>query len=113
MDVLATLKRSGFVAKSVMDVGAARGEWTRGCLSIFSGASCMMVDPLIENEPALKMVTCDFPSVKYWVGAIGEASGELKIHAHGDQSSLLASDGGGNQERFPFGLSTRSSAMVR
>jgi FkbM family methyltransferase len=101
IEVLLALKNSGLTVGAVMDIGAARGEWTRSCLSLFPQASCLMVDPLSENVAALKSVIEDYPLVSFWSGAVGEAPGEMMIHAHGDQSSLLASEWGGEGRLVP------------
>lgn len=100
-DVLAILKRSGLAVRSVVDVGAARGEWTRTCLAVFPEASCLMIDPLSENVMPLRSVCDEWPAVRYWTGAVGDQAGELKIFAHGDQSSLLASEWGGDLRTVP------------
>ena len=48
-----------------------------------------MVDPLQENTAALRSVSLDYPTASYWIGAIGDNTGETCIYVHGDQSSLL------------------------
>jgi FkbM family methyltransferase len=88
------LKRNGFTPRTIIDVGAAVGKWTSQVITIFPNAKYLMVDPLKENEKALRIITEKNPNVQFWSGAVGKHSGELEFHVHGDQSSMFDSTWG-------------------
>jgi len=86
------LATSGFAPSMVADVGAARGDWTRGLLPVFQSACFWCCEPLQENEPFLKSLSAAHDRVGYWIGALGNRSGNTHFHTYGDQSSVLASE---------------------
>ncbi len=102
IDVWICLQRQGFAPRLLVDVGAARGEWTTSLSQVFPGAGFLMVDPLKENEQLLSVITEKKSNVHYWLGALGRASGELEMHVHGDQTSMYASEWGGGIRRVPM-----------
>jgi FkbM family methyltransferase len=102
MEVWKSLKAKGFNPFSIVDVGAAQGGWTTQMLEIFPGAKYLMIDPLKENESALKVVAKKKSNVNYWLGAVGRTSGELEMHVHGEQTSMYASEWGGGTRRVPM-----------
>ena len=75
--------------KTVIDVGAAKGEWTRECLTVLPDANYLMIDPLLENEASLQAVCQEKQNVKYWLGAAGAEQSELAFKVAGDQSSFF------------------------
>ena len=94
METWTCLKDHGFRPRTMVDVGAAVGKWTAQVIEIFPDAQFLMVDPLKENESALKALTGVHPNVRYWSGALGSHAGELEFHVHGDQSSMFTSEWG-------------------
>jgi FkbM family methyltransferase len=85
---------AGFVPGEIIDVGAAKGLWTKECMQLFPDATYLLVDPLPSNVEALSaLATAHKGRVTVWHGAIGATNGTLEIHDHGDQSSrYLAAD---------------------
>jgi len=104
MEVWKSLKERGFRPRTIIDVGAAVGSWTSQVIEIFPESKYLMVDPLKENEQALKAVVQRHANVQYWLGAVGSQAGELTFHVHGDQSSMFDSDWGrkGTLRRVPM-----------
>lgn len=94
MEVWESLREHGFRPRTIIDVGAAQGLWTDYVAKIFPDSSFLMVDPLSDNEKALKATAEKFPRVRYWMGALGREAGELELYVHGDQSSMFISDWG-------------------
>lgn len=70
-DVWRKLKKAGFSPNLIVDVGAAKGHWTKSVMDIYPDANFLMIDPLSENELALKKVITENSKVNYWMGAIG------------------------------------------
>ena len=94
-DALARIKRAGIVPQQVVDIGAARGEWATECMTVFPDARYFLVDPLQENQAALKRVAAGASPpgrITVWHGALGAAEGGFEIRVHGDQSSFLTSE---------------------
>jgi FkbM family methyltransferase len=88
------LKTSGFSPTSFVDVGAAVGAWSENVLKLFPSAQFLLVDPLKENEHALKRLVDNHSNLRYWMGALGRNNGELEFYVHGEQSSMFSSDWG-------------------
>jgi FkbM family methyltransferase len=91
---VATLKRAksrGYAPRTVLDIGASDGRWTRECRTVFPEAHYFLADPLPDNKAALRNLERSDRRVRVWTGAIGSAEGFMEIYCHGDQSSFLAS----------------------
>ncbi len=87
------LAARGLIAEEIIDVGAAKGCWTRECLTVFPHARYLLADPLPANSGPLAALAAENPRITIWNGAIGSVSGALDVHVHGDQSSaFLAAD---------------------
>jgi len=98
MESWTSLREHGYRPRAIVDVGAAGGKWTSQVLEIFPEAQFLMVDPLKENESALKALAGGHPNVRYWSGALGSHAGELDLHVHGNQSSMFTSEWGQGAE---------------
>jgi FkbM family methyltransferase len=85
----ARLADAGLQAEEIIDVGAARGCWTRECMTVFPHAAYFLADPLPANCGPLAALAATNPRVTVWNGAIGASTGTLDIHVHGDQSSAF------------------------
>lgn len=51
---LASLQMNGFMPKTVIDVGAYRGEWTRSASRYFPNSKFHMIEAQEDKEPALR-----------------------------------------------------------
>ncbi len=85
--VLRQAARNGLAPKSVIDVGAAYGDFTRLAQGAFPRAQFLMIEPLEEFRPALEAV----PDAKLIMGAAAAQTGEATFNVHPDLvgSSLL------------------------
>jgi FkbM family methyltransferase len=90
-DTLRRAKTRGFAPALIFDIGASNGQWTRECLSTFSGSRYVLVDPLERNRDALMAMASANDRITAWCGAAGAAPGRIEIFDHGDQSSILPS----------------------
>lgn len=90
-EMLEHIRRLGLVPKTVVDVGAAYGSFTRTCSAVFPDAQFLMVEPLIEYQGALKEVARSIPGSRYIAAAAAARAGEITINVHQDLvgSSLL------------------------
>jgi FkbM family methyltransferase len=82
---------------TVLDMGAAKGNWSKQALDLFPGAQVIGVDPLQEREPFLAKLKAAYPSRYDYVMAVagpsdgGEA--ELAVTADLDGSTVDGSEG--------------------
>lgn len=88
---LQKVKECGIQPGQIIDVGAARGEWTKECLQIFPNAQYFLIDPIEKNAISLKSLQAAHPNIKSWCGALGSQESILQLYTHGDQSSFLKS----------------------
>jgi FkbM family methyltransferase len=84
--VLENAWRNGVRPASVLDVGAAYGQFTRTCASVFPQARHILVEPLEEYRPLLDAVCADIPGSLHVAAAAAAAtaSGEITINVHPD-----------------------------
>ena len=85
------IKNLGFYPDLIIDVGAARGEWSLECSEIFSNSRYLLIDPLEENINFLTKLE-KTRSFKFWSGALGSREGDINFYLHGDQSSIFESE---------------------
>jgi FkbM family methyltransferase len=81
----------GSQPRTVIDVGAAYGDWTRACQTVFPSATFLLVEPLEEFAPFLRRVEADLPSVSWVAAAAASEAGSEQLRVHPDLvgSSLL------------------------
>ena len=84
LQLLEQARSVGFSPRTVIDVGAAYGSFTRLCHGVFPGAHYLLIEPLDEYRPLLEQVTHSIPSSRYRLGAACARNGQLEIHVHPD-----------------------------
>jgi len=82
--VLEQLRRLGVEPTTIVDVGAAYGDFTRVCASLFPEARLLMLEPLIEYKPALDAVVAEYPRAALRMAAAARAPGVRTINVHPD-----------------------------
>ncbi len=60
-------------------------------MNVFPDSKYFLVDPLPENKTKLERLASARPNVTFWSGCLGAESGTMRLHTHGDQSSLYES----------------------
>ena len=81
------LKHLDFEPELIIDVGAARGEWSLECLEAFPDSNYLLIDPLPENKKKLETLKIS-NSFNFWSGALGSSIDSLELNLHSDQSSF-------------------------
>jgi FkbM family methyltransferase len=81
---LRRLAAAGIAPRSVLDVGAALGDWSRACAEVFPAARYVLVEPLAEFRPSLAAAAAGMGSALIVEAAVAEASGERTINVHPD-----------------------------
>jgi FkbM family methyltransferase len=98
MEHLLRMKVQGFDPRVVVDVGAARGDWTKSCQRIFPDAHYIMVEPLPDYEEELAPLARQ-ERIQYVKAAAGraEATLPLLVPEHPGGSSFLLSSRPGDK----------------
>ena len=87
------MKRRGFAPTLVLDVGAARGDWTTSCHAIFPDARFVMIEPLPEHDAELTALAGRW-GMRYVRAAAGRTD---------EPRSLLVPDDPGGASFLPAG----------
>jgi FkbM family methyltransferase len=92
---LERMKKIGISPKNIIDVGAAQGSWTKKAMEIWPSAEYHLIEPLRENEYALKQLQLKNPKVQYHLSVAGEDIGTVNLHVSEDLdgSGIYGDDG--------------------
>jgi FkbM family methyltransferase len=82
--VLGRLQPLGLGPRTIIDVGAAYGDFSRLCASYFPAARLLMFEPLAEYKPYLDRVVEAFPQASVRTAAAGSQAGRRSINVHPD-----------------------------
>jgi len=82
--VLQQAKNLGLSPKTIIDVGAAYGQFALRCRSIFPDAKYVLVEPLEEYATSLEAIVATMPTAEYVRAAAASQEGELTINVHRD-----------------------------
>jgi FkbM family methyltransferase len=75
---------AGLAPASVMDIGAALGQFTQTCLSVFPTARYLAVDPLEEHRPTLEALGLKCSGVSIVMAAAAPKAGTVTLNVHPD-----------------------------
>ncbi len=81
---LERMRNLGISPKSVIDIGAAQGTWTKKAIDIWPSAEYHLIEPLVENERALMQLKTEYPKIKYYLSVAGEIDGTVNLHVSDD-----------------------------
>jgi FkbM family methyltransferase len=83
--VLQHTKKIGFSPATLVDAGAAFGDWTACAHSIFPNARCILIEPLTEYQPVIEMVCQSLKSSRLVSGAAaGPDTTQIAMNVHRD-----------------------------
>jgi FkbM family methyltransferase len=82
--VLERARRLGVRPRTVLDVGAAWGQWSEECHRIFRDARYILVEPLEELVPTLDAVRARLGAATVVTAAVAASDGEQVINVHRD-----------------------------
>lgn len=69
---------------TVLDVGAAHGDWSRECSSILPAAHYVLFEPLEEYAPDLALAVTQIPRAECHRVGLGSENGQREINVHPD-----------------------------
>lgn len=98
---LQSLAARGFAPRTIFDVGAAAGDWSRLARTVWPQVEIVLFEPLPigDREASLAELTSGQPKAQLVEAGVGRASGTLTISvgADADGSSFAYSAGGGER----------------
>lgn len=94
--VLAHAQKMGFAPATVIDGGAARGNWSRECAAVFPDAKYLLIEPLTEYEKDLQDAVRTIKQATVVPLVLKSESGTASFNVHPDLegSSLFMEQGG-------------------
>lgn len=81
---LGRLPELGLDPRTVIDVGAAYGDWSELAARVFPRARMLLVEPLSEFAPFLEEQQRRQPGTTVVAAAAGRTSGTASLHVHAD-----------------------------
>jgi FkbM family methyltransferase len=87
--LLRQMRRMGFAPRTIVDVGAYEGHWTRMALRIFPDANVIMIEAQDRKRPYLDRVVRDFPSVRYSISVLGGQTAPVRTFYEMETGSSL------------------------
>jgi FkbM family methyltransferase len=90
------MARLGFQPRTIIDVGAADGEWSRIAAAVWPRAALIGFEPNRRNAPALEQAKRDLPNFSYHLCFLGAKPGRMTYADRGNQTSLYATPGSGS-----------------
>lgn len=81
-DVLGVARGAGVRPATVIDVGAAYGQWSAECHAVFPDARYLLVEPLAEYGTGAKTAT--IPGAVRVEAAASASSGRITLNVHAD-----------------------------
>lgn len=94
--VLLHAKKIGFTPRTVIDVGAAWGKWSRECSAVFPDAEYLLIEPLEEYQQDLQDTVAAIGHAAIVPLVLKSESGIAQFNVHPDLegSSLFLEEGG-------------------
>jgi FkbM family methyltransferase len=103
--VLQNMANAGFCPRTIVDVGAYQGEWSKMAKSVWPDAHLIMVEPNKELMDHLKVIASKLKAALH-CELLGESDGkEVPFHVMGSGSSVMS-------ERSDFPRTTEVRALI-
>ena len=88
------LKARGLELRSVVDGGAAEGEWAEEFLAVYPSAKVLCVEPRSTAGPQLAALKARHAAVQIAACLLGPSAADVKFNSSGVTSSVLNTAGG-------------------
>ena len=66
-----------FSPKTILDIGASNGRWTRECIEYFPDSNYFLIEPMEEHHQALVALSKENPRISFEIAAADTASGKI------------------------------------
>lgn len=93
---LNNLKKLDVEVKSIIDVGAAAGEWSLLAEKVFPNANFLLLEPLEERKRQLELLVEQHPNFRFLPFAAGEAQGSVEFNITDDLDGSGIAEGVSN-----------------
>ena len=102
-DPFSGLVAAGLAPRTILDVGAALGDWSHTAAQAFPAARVVLVEPLAEFTPVLRSLAAGLATADVVEAAAGATAGERTLNVHADLvgSSLLRESEGPQVDGVP------------
>lgn len=100
----------GLGVRTVVDIGAAAGRWTRKALPLFPDARFLLLEPLEERRAELEALRREHPRADFLIAAAGDSVGEAALTVAPDLDGSGIYDGSSSAAR-PVPLVTLDAAL--
>jgi FkbM family methyltransferase len=91
---LRKLRDRGLEVNMAVDGGAASGEWTTRLKKLYPNAQVLCIEPRDDARDHLDRLASKLPGIHVAKTTLGDREGEIDLHVHGDQSSVLRNASG-------------------
>ena len=107
-DPFSGLVAAGLAPRTILDVGAALGDWSQAAAKAFPAARVVLVEPLAEFAPVLRSLAAGLMRADVVEAAAGSTAGERTLNVHEDLvgSSLLRESEGPQVDGVPRAVRT-------
>lgn len=87
----------GLAPATLIDVGAASGEWSRTAKAVFPDARCLLVEPIADRRAGLETLARAWPGSVVETVVAGESAGEVRFNITDDPegSGVYGANGAG------------------
>jgi FkbM family methyltransferase len=104
---LCALKARGYSPRTVIDVGAYRGEWAVLCQKIYPASRILMIEPLEERKHELQGLRKNNPNLAYRQALLGSAPrDEVAFYTSETASSVLPESAKQDQQYLTCSMTT-------
>jgi len=91
--VIGQMSKCAADVRTVVDIGASDGRWSKAAMAHFPRAKFVAVDPLVEREPKLKQLKASNRNFDYVLCVAGEQESEMVSLSVGDDLDGSTVDG--------------------
>jgi FkbM family methyltransferase len=99
--------------KTVIDVGAAEGNWSLDASKLWPNANFLMLEPLIERKIKLDQLCKQFNNFFYVQAGAGSKIGELDFYVTSDLDGSGIADNGTNSKKIKIPITSLDTEIER
>jgi len=81
---LERMKLLGINPDIIVDIGAAKGSWSENAMSFWPNSQYELIEPLTEQNDALKALSSHYEKLNYHLAVAGETQGETWLNVTSD-----------------------------
>jgi FkbM family methyltransferase len=98
---LARAAKAEIPVRSIVDIGASNGSWSRWARRYFPSAKCLLVEPLEEHRPTLERMKAEYPGLEFCIAVAGQEPGTVTFNVTPDLDGSGVYGGGAGARSVP------------